>query len=130
MVRHRTGSARIGRPGNGYSRRLADVAQLVEHFTRNEGVRGSNPRVGFFVEKTLHNSFSCCLDRRRVRFTVNEGSGTQVSAKSLHTGDFCVKVLRQRLPPTDAEGLAGSEQVQPRRSNRNVGRHRTEPPLG
>ena len=26
---------------------LADVAQLVEHFTRNEGVRGSSPRVGF-----------------------------------------------------------------------------------
>src|SRR3954447_13414682 len=25
----------------------ADVAQLVEHFTRNEGVRGLNPRVGF-----------------------------------------------------------------------------------
>ena len=25
----------------------ADVAQLVEHFTRNEGVHGSNPRVGF-----------------------------------------------------------------------------------
>jgi hypothetical protein len=25
---------------------LADVAQLVEHFTRNEGVRGSSPRVG------------------------------------------------------------------------------------
>jgi hypothetical protein len=24
----------------------ADVAQLVEHFTRNEGVRGSSPRVG------------------------------------------------------------------------------------
>lgn len=29
-----------------HSRRYADVAQLVEHFTRNEGVRGSNPRVG------------------------------------------------------------------------------------
>src|SRR5438270_8373679 len=29
------------------SPRQADVAQLVEHFTRNEGVRGSNPRVGF-----------------------------------------------------------------------------------
>jgi hypothetical protein len=32
----------------------ADVAQLVEHFTRNEGVRGSNPRVGspkFLTEK-------------------------------------------------------------------------------
>jgi hypothetical protein len=27
----------------------ADVAQLVEHFTRNEGVRGSSPRVGFLV---------------------------------------------------------------------------------
>ncbi len=27
----------------------ADVAQLVEHFTRNEGVRGSSPRVGFAV---------------------------------------------------------------------------------
>jgi hypothetical protein len=27
----------------------ADVAQLVEHFTRNEGVRGSNPRVGSFT---------------------------------------------------------------------------------
>src|SRR6476661_167045 len=25
----------------------ADVAQLVEHFTRNEGVSGSNPLVGF-----------------------------------------------------------------------------------
>jgi hypothetical protein len=39
-------SARIGRPRNGYSRRLADVAQLVEHFTRNEGVPGSSPGVG------------------------------------------------------------------------------------
>jgi ribosomal protein S18 acetylase RimI-like enzyme len=27
--------------------RVAGVAQLVEHFIRNEGVRGSNPRVGF-----------------------------------------------------------------------------------
>jgi hypothetical protein len=26
---------------------LADVAQLVEHFTRNEGVAGSSPAVGF-----------------------------------------------------------------------------------
>jgi hypothetical protein len=40
-------SARIGRPRNGYSRRFADVAQLVEHFTRNEGVPGSSPGVGF-----------------------------------------------------------------------------------
>ena len=33
----------------------ADVAQLVEHFTRNEGVRGSSPRVG--SEKALVISF-------------------------------------------------------------------------
>ena len=26
---------------------IADVAQLVEHFTRNEGVPGSSPGVGF-----------------------------------------------------------------------------------
>ena len=30
-----------------YTGPSADVAQLVEHFTRNEGVRGSSPRVGF-----------------------------------------------------------------------------------
>src|SRR5438876_1296346 len=30
-----------------YSRGPADVAQLVEHFTRNEGVPGSSPGVGF-----------------------------------------------------------------------------------
>src|SRR5262249_18433681 len=35
----RLGAATLTRP--------ADVAQLVEHFTRNEGVRGSSPRVGF-----------------------------------------------------------------------------------
>jgi hypothetical protein len=35
-----------------YSKGLADVAQLVEHFTRNEGVRGSNPRVGFPLRAT------------------------------------------------------------------------------
>ena len=28
-------------------RLAADVAQLVEHFTRNEGVPGSSPGVGF-----------------------------------------------------------------------------------
>ena len=35
---------RLIRPVHSYGH--ADVAQLVEHFTRNEGVRGSNPRVG------------------------------------------------------------------------------------
>src|SRR5205807_1278348 len=40
--RARTRSGRYGAS----IRIRADVAQLVEHFTRNEGVRGSSPRVG------------------------------------------------------------------------------------
>src|SRR5213075_2533235 len=32
-------------------RPFADVAQLVEHFTRNEGVPGSSPGVGFAFER-------------------------------------------------------------------------------
>ncbi len=35
-----------GRSGGATLRHSADVAQLVEHFTRNEGVHGSSPRVG------------------------------------------------------------------------------------
>ena len=38
----------------------ADVAQLVEHFTRNEGVRGSSPRVGF-METTAVAGISICF---------------------------------------------------------------------
>ena len=38
----------------------ADVAQLVEHFTRNEGVRGSNPRVGS-LKAPLSGVFVCRL---------------------------------------------------------------------
>src|SRR3954463_1648646 len=37
------GRPRAGCPPAGH----ADVAQLVEHITRNDGVRGSSPRVGF-----------------------------------------------------------------------------------
>jgi hypothetical protein len=39
--------ARESNPQPRYSRSSADVAQLVEHFTRNEGVPGSSPGVGF-----------------------------------------------------------------------------------
>ncbi len=52
---------RITRPcfaaekGVGYNRRTrADVAQLAEHITRNDGVRGSIPRVG--STSSLHNT--------------------------------------------------------------------------
>ena len=36
----------FGRPALPFRTPLADVAQLVEHFTRNEGVPGSSPGVG------------------------------------------------------------------------------------
>src|SRR4051794_34220220 len=39
----------------------ADVAQLVEHITRNDGVRGSNPRVGFRPQRL--NSLLIALRR-------------------------------------------------------------------
>ena len=42
------------RSSNGYSRPSADVAQLVEHFTRNEGVPGSSPGVGFVGKRRRH----------------------------------------------------------------------------
>src|SRR5438132_10358813 len=49
----------------------ADVAQLVEHFTRNEGVRGSNPRVGSVgLQRFLRR---CGRSRRLVAGGVYEG---------------------------------------------------------
>ncbi len=47
----RLAASRAACPRGGASiREPADVAQLVEHFTRNEGVSGSNPLVGFEKE--------------------------------------------------------------------------------
>ena len=37
----------------------ADVAQLVEHFTRNEGVLGSSPSVGFSFQAIVHFPKPC-----------------------------------------------------------------------
>jgi hypothetical protein len=51
---------------------LADVAQLVEHFTRNEGVRGSNPRVGFAPASGLRDEGG--LAGPRFRCWVRSGS--------------------------------------------------------
>jgi hypothetical protein len=41
----------------------ADVAQLVEHFTRNEGVRGSSPRVGSRNRLVIVTFWVSCSDR-------------------------------------------------------------------
>ena len=58
------------RRSSGYYQARADVAQLVEHFTRNEGVRGSSPRVGFQdycaivgeLRAAHHQPVACYLD--------------------------------------------------------------------
>jgi hypothetical protein len=44
----------------------ADVAQLVEHFTRNEGVRGSSPRVGSGRKTTWKFGCSCSCSSERL----------------------------------------------------------------
>lgn len=44
------GSSAFGRAGSIPVIRIdADLAQLAEHFTSNEGVAGSNPVVGIFI---------------------------------------------------------------------------------
>ena len=68
--------------------RPADVAQLVEHFTRNEGVPGSNPGVGFA---------ECCL------FDPAKGR----RRRGQHRAD-----QRRRLPP--AAFVDEAEDVEPR----------------
>ena len=83
--------------------------------TRNEGVRGSNPRVGFLSRG------SPCISAIRV---VSEGAestspgikGGQGSSqrKPCKRADFCLKGLRHQLPPgAMTHALAGSERVQP-----------------
>jgi hypothetical protein len=48
------------------SLRIADVAQLVEHFTRNEGVPGSSPGVGSLGKPRLGGAFLCAGSSRAV----------------------------------------------------------------
>jgi hypothetical protein len=56
----------------------ADVAQLVEHFTRNEGVRGSNPRVGSYEALTRL--------AREVSFPLLNASAVSVESRSAAAG--------------------------------------------
>jgi hypothetical protein len=53
-------------------RTCADVAQLVEHFTRNEGVRGSSPRVGSGKSPLIRGFL---LSRRGLRHRWGHGCG-------------------------------------------------------
>src|SRR2546421_7928482 len=63
--------------------RDADVAQLVEHFTRNEGVRGSSPRVGFeeFLQSSLFLQRSDSARASRLATKGNLGRDSVGSAK-------------------------------------------------
>ncbi len=59
-----------------YNASGADVAQLVEHFTRNEGVSGSIPLVGLssHPQALLEHSRSCCRARTTLPpFGTNSG---------------------------------------------------------
>ena len=78
------------------SRPYADVAQLVEHFTRNEGVRGSNPRVG---------SRLGCVAARATYFSPRRGSSRSVRVGVARAGSLEVGVIGRRfeLPALDAE---------------------------
>ena len=56
--------------------RIAGIAQLVEHFTRNEGVVGSSPIFGCKVKKrkqgmiSLLSLFSCFISSKKSTFSV------------------------------------------------------------
>ena len=45
---------------------VADIAQLVEHLIRNEGVLGSNPSIGTILKllETIHMSHAAVLNSK------------------------------------------------------------------
>jgi hypothetical protein len=58
------------RPGSREIRGIpasADVAQLVEHFTRNEGVPGSSPGVGSPSKKSMCRDFATVVSEPAAR---------------------------------------------------------------
>ena len=69
--RRRRGRGRRRALGGATLARPADVAQLVEHFTRNEGVAGSSPAVGFALERRFHDR-----ERRSCSSGVSAGVST------------------------------------------------------
>src|SRR4249919_1601643 len=71
----------------------ADVAQLVEHFTRNEGVPGSSPGVGFFVRIGFLPVGACqltCIERTAggVRFPRREDARPAEGLAGRHGGQL------------------------------------------
>jgi hypothetical protein len=74
----------------------ADVAQLVEHFTRNEGVLGSSPSVGLGRALEIGRFPRCCasmpgdstqsLPRWKVTLSDPEGETGQTLEVDVHAG--------------------------------------------
>src|SRR6202050_5334368 len=68
----------------------ADVAQLVEHFTRNEGVRGSSPRVGF-TQRPYSRRPDC--RRRRAYWRMVTARATTNPIVTRETSDCALMML-------------------------------------
>ena len=90
---------------------LSDVSLI----TRNEGVRGSSPRVGSSSQenpcKTAIYVVSLGAEYTSPRM---KGSAGRVRANPCTPDDSFFNVLRHQLPPSDTKGAAaGSERVQP-----------------
>ena len=84
---------------SGYSRRTADVAQLVEHFTRNEGVPGSSPGVG--LGKALETgSFPSPPPLQEIQRDLGANLGA--------TREIGRAKQAPHLPPLLSSGLAGA----------------------
>src|SRR5207248_4822776 len=74
----------------------ADVAQLVEHFTRNEGVPGSSPGVGFAGQ--CRTSRNACARRPAAYGSANSPSLAFAVPIAQHD------VGRVPLPPEETRG--------------------------
>jgi hypothetical protein len=84
--------------------------------TRNEGVLGSNPRVGFFVRgNPCITGFHVVWEGAESTSPAVKGSEGQVRASPCKRAGCCLSDLRQTLPPSAVtDPRAGSERVQPR----------------
>jgi hypothetical protein len=83
---------------------VADVAQLVEHFTRNEGVPGSSPGVGSHHLQGKRLALTSLRSDFLEHIPANACSNASDSETSILQG-FLLPRVRERLPRA-AEGLS------------------------
>ena len=84
----------------------ADVAQLAEHFTRNEGVRGSSPRVGFLRKPVGKRHLARWHSTRRARWAGVATVVATLSARGL-VAQPRDEMDRRRARRTSSGGTAG-----------------------